>query len=68
MVKVEKAITNEACKAKKVAKLVAIKLGSTKKLPKKPKGEKEKTYGPLNWRSAYGGGINIKGIIQGENL
>ncbi|CAM6018275.1 unnamed protein product [Sphagnum balticum] len=47
--KVEKAIAKEACKAKKLAKLVAmVELGFAKKLPKTPKGEKEKTFGPFN--------------------
>lgn len=49
MVKAEKAITKEAHEAKKLAKLGAMaELSSTKKLPKTPKGNKEKTFGPLN--------------------
>jgi hypothetical protein len=49
MVKAEKAITKEVHEAKKLAKLGAMaELSSTKKLPKTPKGNKEKTFGPLN--------------------
>jgi hypothetical protein len=49
MPKVEKATAKEACKAKKLAKLVAtVELGSAKKLPKTPKDEKEETFGPFN--------------------
>jgi hypothetical protein len=53
MVKVKKATTNEAHKAKKVAKLVAAELGYAKKIPKKPKGKKEKTSGPPNTSSIF---------------
>jgi hypothetical protein len=55
MVKVKKANTNEVHEAKKVAKLVAVELGSAKKLPKKPKSKREKTSGPPNLGSADGG-------------
>jgi hypothetical protein len=47
MVKAKKATTKEAHEVKMLAKLaVAVELGSTKKLPKMPKSEKEKTFGP----------------------
>lgn len=49
VVKVEKATTKEAYKAKKLPKLmVAAKLSSAKKLPKTPKGENEETFGHFN--------------------
>ncbi len=67
MVKVEKAITNEAHKAKKVAKLVAAELGSTKKISKKPKGEREKKNWAPQLRKCKWGGIK-KGVFQGESL
>jgi hypothetical protein len=59
MVKAKKATTNEAREAKKVAKLVATELGSTKKLTNKPKGEREKTSGPQP-KKCKCGGINKK--------
>ncbi len=47
MVKAKKATTKEAHEVKMLAKLaVAVELGSTKKLRKMPKSEKEKTFGP----------------------
>jgi hypothetical protein len=72
MVKAKKATTNEARKAKKVAKLVATKLGFAKKLPKKLKGEREKTSKPLNLGSADGGAStkkeSSKGTTSKDNL
>lgn len=66
MVKAEKATTNEAREAKKVAKLVATELGFAEKLTKKPKGEKEKTYGPFNPRSANAGASTEKEFSKGK--
>jgi hypothetical protein len=65
MVKREKA--KEACKAKKLAKQMAMdKLGFAKKLPKTPKGEKEKTFKPLNPESGEGGASRKKESSKGE--
>jgi hypothetical protein len=67
MVKVEKATTKEVCKAKKLAKLVAVaKLGFVKKLPKTLKGEREKTYSPLNLESGEKGASTRKECSKGE--
>jgi hypothetical protein len=55
MVKAKKTSTKEAHEAKKAAKLAIVELGSTKKLPKMPKGEREKTSWPFNPKSAKGG-------------
>jgi hypothetical protein len=54
-VNTKKAATKEAHETKKIAKLVMVELGSTKKLPKTPKGKREETFGPLNPRSAEEG-------------
>jgi hypothetical protein len=56
MVKENKVVTRKAHKAKNLAKLVAmVELGSTMKLPRTPKGEKEKTSEPLNLESGEKG-------------
>jgi hypothetical protein len=68
MVKVKKVTTNEAHEAKKVAKLVATELGFAKKLTKKPKGEREKTYGPFNPRNANGGASIEKEFSKGKTF
>ncbi|CAK9195289.1 unnamed protein product [Sphagnum troendelagicum] len=61
MVKAKKAITKEAHEAKKLAKLEAMaELSSTKKLPKTLKGNKEKTFGPLNPKSGEKGASIVK--------
>ncbi len=61
MVKAKKAITRKAHKAKNLAKLVAMaELGSTMKLPKTPKGEKEKTSKPLNLGRSFLGHQKVK--------
>jgi hypothetical protein len=55
VVKAEKVAAKEAHKVKKLAKqTVAIKVSSTKKLLRTLKGEKEKTFGPLNPKSEGG--------------
>jgi hypothetical protein len=69
MANVKKGHAKEAHKAKKLAKLTATaKLGSTKKLPKTPKGEKEKTFGPLNSGNGEGCALiekeSSKDIVQ----
>ncbi len=67
MVKTEKVATKEACKAKKFAKQMAMaKLGSTKKLPKTSKGEKEKTFKPLNLERGEGRTSMEKESSKGE--
>jgi len=65
MVKREKA--KDACKAKKLANQMAMaKLGYAKKLPKTPKGEKEKTIKPFNPESGEGGASTKKESSKGE--
>ncbi len=67
MVKAKKAITEEACKAKKLTKLVAVaELGSAKKLPKTPKGEREKASRPLNPKSGEKGASTWKESYKRE--
>ncbi len=66
MVKAKKATIKEACEVKKVAKLVTVELGSTKKLPKMPKGEKEETSRPLNPRSAERRASTKKEFLRGK--
>ncbi|CAK9228338.1 unnamed protein product [Sphagnum troendelagicum] len=67
VVKVEKAITKEACEVKKLAKQVTTtELGSTKKLSKTPKGEKEETDEPLNPESGERGASMEKESSKGE--
>ncbi|CAM6019887.1 unnamed protein product [Sphagnum balticum] len=67
VVKVEKAATKEAHKAKKLAKLVAMaKLGFVKKLPKTSKGEREETSRPLNLGSGEKGASTRKECSKGE--
>jgi hypothetical protein len=46
--------------------LVATKLDSIKKFPKMPKGEKEKTYGPLKSGSTNGNASTEKESSKGE--
>jgi hypothetical protein len=65
MVKRENA--KEACEAKKLAKKMAMaKLGSSKKLPKTPKGEKEKTFEPLTLKVGKEGHQQIKSLPRGK--
>jgi hypothetical protein len=67
VVKAEKAITKEACEAKKLAKQVTTaELGSTNKLSKTPKGEREETSGPFNPKSGGGGASVEKESSKGE--
>lgn len=67
MVKAKKATAKEACEAKKLTKLVAVdELGSAKKLPKTPKGEREEAYGPLNPKSGEGGASTRKESAKRE--
>jgi hypothetical protein len=62
--KAEKVATKEAHESKKLAKLVMMaKLGSTKKLPKMPKGKREETFGPFKSRSGERGALTKKGIF-----
>jgi hypothetical protein len=44
------------------------KLGSTKKLPKTPRGEREETFKPLNPESGERRALTEKGVFQGVNL
>jgi hypothetical protein len=60
VVKAKKAITKEVHKAKKMANFATTKLGSAKKLPKMPKGEKEKAFEPLNSKNMDGGASTEK--------
>ncbi len=55
VVEEEKAIATQVHKAKKMANFATTKLGSAKKLPKMPKGEKEKAFGPFNSKNMDGG-------------
>jgi hypothetical protein len=66
MVKAKKTATKEAHEAKKATKLATIELGSTKKLPKMPKGEREKTSWPFNLKSAKGGASTKKEFPRGK--
>ncbi len=61
MVKAEKATARKVYKVKNLAKLVSmVELGSTKKLPKMPKGEREETSKPLNLESGQKGASTEK--------
>jgi hypothetical protein len=67
VVKVKKAATKEAHKTKKLAKLVAMaELSSVKKLPRTPKGEREKTSRPFNLESGEKGASTRKECSKGE--
>lgn len=62
--KAKKVGTNEAHESKKLAKLVTMaELGSTKKLPKMPKGKREETFGSFKSRSGEGGSSTKKEIL-----
>jgi hypothetical protein len=60
---VVKATTKEVYLAKQVA---TTKLGSAKKLPKTPKGEREETFGPVNLESGEGGASTKKEASKEE--
>jgi hypothetical protein len=67
MVKVEKATTREAHKAKKLAKLVVMaELGFVKMLPMTPKDEREETSRPFTLESGEKGASTRKECSKGE--
>ncbi|CAK9269771.1 unnamed protein product [Sphagnum jensenii] len=67
IVKVEKATANKVDEAKKLAEQMAVvEVSSTKKLPRTPKGEREKSFGPLNPESGQGRALMEKESSKGE--
>jgi hypothetical protein len=65
-VKAERVVAKHVHEAKKLAELVAMaKLGSTKKLPKTPKGEREETFRPFNLESGERGALTEKEFSKG---
>ncbi len=64
VVKAEKAIMKEVCLAKQTT---TTKLSFAKKLPKTPKGEKEKTSRPFNPKSGEGGASTKKEASKGKS-
>lgn len=59
--KAKKFAAKEAHESKKL--ITMAELGSSKKLPKMPKGEREETFGPFKPRSGEGGASIEKGVF-----
>ncbi|KAH8966139.1 hypothetical protein BDL97_03G008100 [Sphagnum fallax] len=67
IIKVEKATANKVDEAKKLAEQMAVvEVSSTKKLPRTPKGEREKSFGPLNPENGEGRALIEKESSKGE--